>query len=476
MDVNISKVFSSEAGKRFYDRICLDLREYSIEDRIKKGVLVGFSGGADSVLLLCFLLEYRRQNDFFPISVCHVHHGIRGEEADFDLEFSRKFALSQDLPFYSFEINVPAIAKEKKLGLEEAARIERYSAFNSLIDSGIGYCIAVAHNSTDNLETVIFNMMRGAGMRGMCGIPRVRDNIVRPILSIAKSDIIDLLNDANVPFCIDTTNESQDYTRNYIRHTLIPDLCRLNRSPEDAVSKMIANLSEDRDYLDTVASDFIRDHSTQLKNEDLLSLHPAIFSRVFIRLAEEKTGVCPEKVHVLKARELLLSDSFSLNLPGKTVFFSDRGVCGFRDSDSDSHTAGVKIPLKVGKNSPEGYNVDVYVGDCDKIYPNVYKYEISAFVSSDIINKGLHLRFKEDGDAYRFGGMNHKLKKVFNDKKIPLSRRGNIPFICDTDGIVWVVGLPVRDAEKECEQKIKITVCFKETGNINLYSLTKCNF
>ena len=231
---------------------------------LEKGVILGFSGGADSVFLLCFLSEYRRrEGKDFPIVACHVNHMIRGEEALRDMEFSRDFASALGIEFVSVNCDVPTLAKERGCGLEEAARDARYATFEELNSkSGGSYCIALAHNASDNLETVIFNMMRGAGLNGMCGILPVRGNIVRPLIKISKRDILKALLEAELPYVIDSTNMSVDYTRNYIRHKIVPELSHLNASPEDAVSRLTESLSLDNDYLSEPNHHFPRPHQS----------------------------------------------------------------------------------------------------------------------------------------------------------------------------------------------------------------------
>ena len=174
------EIFASDIGEAIYTRILQTIEKHHMEDQIFGGTLLGFSGGADSVMLFMFLLEFkRRTNQSFKIVCVHVNHGIRGEESKRDEIFSSDFVKDSPEEFLSVKIDVPKLSKDTGEGLEEAARNARYAIFNDIIKSRNDIsCIAVAHNATDNVETVIFNMLRGTGLRGICGIKPTRDNIV----------------------------------------------------------------------------------------------------------------------------------------------------------------------------------------------------------------------------------------------------------------------------------------------------------
>ena len=187
MDKALEKLLSFDIGRKIYDKASLTVLKYAGRDFYKNGVLVGLSGGADSVMLLLFLAEKRRSEGDFPLLAVHINHMIRGDEADRDEDFSRKLCADLGVEFISLKIDVPALAKEKGIGLELAAREARYSAFDRIIkEKGNIHSIAVAHNATDNIETVIFNLSRGTGLRGASGIAPSRDNILRPLIQQMK--------------------------------------------------------------------------------------------------------------------------------------------------------------------------------------------------------------------------------------------------------------------------------------------------
>ena len=438
-------LFSTPAGQRIYDLFSEALGDFSMESSLKGGVLVGLSGGADSVMLLHLLCEYRRRRtEDFTILAVHVNHGIRGAEADRDEAFARELAGSLGVEFISSHVDVPTLARESGKGLEEAARDARYSIFSDIISSRNDIlCIALGHNATDNLETVIFNMMRGAGSRGMSGIPPVRDNLIRPMIYIPKADITSALDNADVSYVTDSTNSDTAYTRNYIRHEIIPRLSKLTDSPEVSVRRMGQNIRVDGEYIDSVAERFLSDCDGSPDAAALAALHPAVFYRVIAAMVAELTDRSPERVHIDKIRSLLGGGSFSYDLPGGCSFVCSCGSCRIIRA---GETVSFDIPVARGRTELPDFSAELVISDKKtEISHNVYKFSIQADLSSAIICGSLRLRSRRQGDSYRSRGMTHKLKKMLIDAKIPADLRDRVPILCDDRGIVWVAGFGVRD-------------------------------
>ena len=460
-------MFSSLHGKDIYSTIVSTVEKENMHAYIKGGILVGFSGGADSVMLMCFLSEYRRRcGEEFPILAVHVNHGIRGKEADGDEEFSRGIAGDLGIEFKSISVDVPKMKDELGLGLEEAARNARYSIFADIIEGREDIStIAIAHNATDNTETVLMNILRGSGLSGVCGIKPVRDNIIRPLIAVSKSEIVSLLDEHGISYVTDSTNLSSDYSRNYVRNEILPMLSRLASDPDAAFSRLTDILRSDLDFINSQADAFIKTHcDTKIYATDLRALHPSLFAKVIAKLIHQSTGVYPEEKHISALRELLRSDNFRYALPGDKYFACQRGICTFSPKKSENDLTKQIFSLTRGENKISGTNLTVYIGDTDKTSLNVYKFSIQASLSSDIIDSGLTLRFKKDGDSYRYSGMTHKLKKVFNDRNIPMAERSLIPVICDAEGILLLPGMSVRDGARSdiSENNISITFAYGE--------------
>ena len=440
----IKKLFASDIGNKLFSTIERTISEHNMKEKLESGVLVGFSGGPDSVMLLSFILEYRDRYGEFPILLVHVNHSIRGEEADRDESFSIDLAKSLNVPFISRKIDVPTLAKEAGIGIEETARNARYSEFSDIILGRDDInCIAVAHNATDNAETVIFNMLRGAGTRGAAGIPPVRENIIRPLIEVGKADILSALDNFEIPYVLDSTNTEEDYTRNYIRGRILPLFREITPNPEKNISRLSRNLRCDDSYLQSVASDFLAGRD-RVETKALASLHRSILHRVISKMAEPYSVTLNQK-HIEAIEELLSGDNFRVSLPGGLSFVSEMGVSYISEPDNDD--IDYCFTIQKGKNIISDYSAEIDLSSTpvDKTFLNVHKNSIQVDISSAIIVGGLSVRPKKDGDSVFYGGMTHKLKKLFNDRKIPRSLRPLIPVLCDEKGVVWVPGFGVRD-------------------------------
>lgn len=416
---------------------------------LSKGVLVAFSGGADSMLLLLFLAAFCREKEF-PCAAMHMHHGIRGEEADRDAAFCEGVCTALDIPFYLERADIPAIARQSGEGLEAAARRVRYAALERVADTHGFFAIATAHNATDQAETVLFHMARGTALCGLLGIPAVRGRIIRPLLSLSGDNIRRILNEAGVAYVTDSTNAEEKYSRNFIRNQLMPGFLHLNPSFLGAVGRMTEALAADGDLLNREASAAF-DHAFDgqgLSRRALSALHPAVFSRTVLLLHERQCPKSPkpEKKHLdsLYAR-LNREGNFSLAFPGGQAAVADRHRVYFSNQKLENFDFG-SVPLQLGKNLlKNGWNLLLVPKNTLNICTNVYKMLIQRNLSSAKIIGTLTVRSRRDGDAYFYGGMTHKLKKLFSDAGIPKEQRASMPVVCDEVGIVWVPGFGVRD-------------------------------
>ncbi len=440
----VEALFSASAEKLYRD-IEHTVAEEGMREYIESGVLVGLSGGADSVMLLCFLLEYRRRNSLsFPILAVHINHGIRGAEADRDEEFSRQLCKDLSVDFESRKYDVPLESERLHVGLEEMAREIRYRAFEDILSGRKDIrSIAVAHNTSDLAETVIFNILRGSGARGAAGIPSVRDNIIRPLIGVSKGDIRLCLDKHGIPYVTDSTNHSQEYSRNYIRQNLIPAFENITSDPEKMLCRFADNMRCDDDFIRSCAERFIAEHNS-IFNIDLASLHKAVFIRVLAIMAS-RAGASVSYRIASDIRNNLDKNNFSYSLIGNATFVCEHGECRVSRNTGDKTDYYFSISEGITNLSPLNADIVVSYERLDKTFTNVYKISIQANLSSAIISGGLYLRPKKDGDTVYYGGMTHKLKKLFSDHKVPPSKRRLIPVLCDDKGVVWVPGFGVRD-------------------------------
>ena len=380
--------------------------------------------------------------------------------------FSHTFCEENEIEFLSFRRDVPTYARKNSLGMEEAARNVRYSIFEELLRSRNDLsCIAVAHNATDNLETVIFNMMRGAGTRGISGISPIRDNVIRPLLYVPKRDVIKALADFEVPFVTDSTNLETDYSRNYIRAEILPKLARLSENPEAAATKLSRALREDSEYLDGEAERVFSEYREAPVPRALLADMPqAIFYR-FVSLMAKSVGSSLESTHVQAIKHSIsnTTSDFSISLPGGIDFVCQNNRCEIAQKKVKKEIR-YEHKISYGVNHIEELDTEIIISEkpFDDSFSKIYKISIQQEIDFDIINGSLFVREKRVGDAYFYGGMTHKLKKLFNDKKIPQSERSLIPVFCDDSGIVWVPGFGVRGTNrKKSPKKLYIAIAKK---------------
>ena len=437
------------------------ISDYGFEDKFKKGVAVALSGGADSVFLLICMKKMSEQLSF-PLCAIHVNHHIRAGEAERDVEFCRSLCLENNVEFHLFEADVLKLAKNEKLGVEEAARNVRYSFFNKFLNDNPQYTyIVTAHNATDNAETVIFNMLRGGGGRAMCGIPPERDNILRPLIYVSKCDIVNVLTHNNIKYVVDSTNNDTSYSRNFIRKEIIPKCSRINTSFESAIQRLNKSMRSDTEFFDKYVKEFCEANQITdiAKKEALKNLPVAILSRIIICMYESVTNDLEglSYLHIEKIVEIINKENnvgMSYSLPCGILFRCGRKYYKFEKENSISRdNTEFCIELKLGENRLPNSDAVIYLtnnkNDENSLYvTNVYKLSIQANLTSAKINGKMFARNKRDGDFYRYGKMTHKLKKLFNDAKLSQKQRQTIPVICDEDGILWVPGFSVRESEK----------------------------
>jgi len=255
------------------------------EDDTPPRLIVALSGGADSVCLLYALreLEYKTE-------ACHVNHKLRGEASDNDEKFTRTLCEKLGVKLHVRQIDVKSLQK-KHQSIEETAREARYAFFDAI---GAEALIATAHTANDNTETVLLNLIRGTGLRGLCGIPPVRDKIIRPLIEVERAEVEAYLKEKNVDFITDETNFSDEFTRNNLRLNVIPLLEKLNPSLNAGMTRMCKNLYHDWEFLHSIAVSALETVGTAgvYKVDVLLNQPPAIIHRI-ISLILSKNNISP---------------------------------------------------------------------------------------------------------------------------------------------------------------------------------------
>jgi tRNA(Ile)-lysidine synthase len=264
-------------------------------------ILAAVSGGADSVAMLYMLLRSGQK-----VVAAHYNHGMR-HSADGDEVFVCALCNKLGVPFVSGRGDVISVSGGK--ALEEVARKMRYAFLERERARRKLDWIATAHNSDDNAETVLMNLVRGTGLSGLCGIPYQRGNIVRPVLHISRDDIIKYLRAGDIPYRDDESNFDTAFRRNYIRHEVIPELKKLNPSLTESVTRLTGSLKEDETYLSNLAYDEIQQHGEQFPSKKLLGLAKPIASRVCRMLYKKISPYPPEQIHIDSMLDIAAGDN-----------------------------------------------------------------------------------------------------------------------------------------------------------------------
>ena len=427
-----SERFFDGMEKKIYEAVC----RHDME-KIFDGTIVGFSGGADSSALLHYL-----KGKCTNLLAVHVNHMIRGEEADRDEAFCRSVCEKYGVELLVFRVDVPRLARERHQGLEETAREERYRIFRQILKSSPKYkCIVTAHNANDNAETVIFNLTRGSGLNGLCGIKPVYENVYRPLIYSSREDIIKYCSDNNIEYVTDSTNLDTDYTRNRIRHAVIPELLKINPGFLASCTRLGEILRRDEEYISKEALMVVdASRNGRIPKEMVLSLDNPVLTRVFKGVLgkniEHATALaCCDLVHNWSTGKMI-------NVESGLTFKLERDYCSFIKT-SDTKRREFCVTLQTGVNEIEDAGLAICVNSL--IDRDGYELWGSVSLKASAINGQMLVRSRRDGDTIKSGGMTKKLKRIFADRHIPSHKRDLIPVICDEDGILTIPGILTRD-------------------------------
>ena len=292
-------------------KIKATIRRYDML-RETETVIVGLSGGADSTALLHVLLSLREEMGI-SLMACHINHNLRGEESDGDERFVKDLCQKLQIPLTVFSIDVKGEAVKHE-SLEETARKKRYECFERLCREH-GARLATAHTASDNAETLLINMIRGTGTKGLSGIPPVRDYIIRPLIRCTREEIEEYCSKKSIPFVTDSSNLTDDYTRNKIRHKVIPLLKEFNPSLIDGISRMTAIVGDDADFLDEYAYEKAEECYKDGKYDSrfLCSLPKAVRCRIIASALKEK-NVEPSALRISQCEEIIEKGVGKVNL------------------------------------------------------------------------------------------------------------------------------------------------------------------
>ena len=419
-------------------KVLSDIRRY---DMLCSGdsVLVALSGGADSMSLLSVLLNLKDELGI-AVSAAHVNHGLRGAEADGDEAFVKNVCEKLGVKLHTLRYDVAAEAVRTGEGTEACGRRIRYDFFDSI--EGVTK-IATAHTLSDNLETVLFNLTRGSGLNGLCGIPPVRGKIIRPLIGCTRAEVEAYCAENAIRYVTDKTNLENGYNRNKIRNLVIPHLKGINPSVEAAVGRCAESLTEDESFLSSCAAELIEAAAADngYSAEKLLTAHPAVRKRAIRLLLRERMSEKPQKLHIDLINSALMSGG-AVQTQDSVIAVVKDGLLSFAKEDealapwrAEIHGDRVGFPygiIKIRKINISELNKTQKI--CKQVLANCLDYDkitIKSFFRS---------RLEGDKICQPGGGCTKTLKKLFNEKKIPAEKRNGVVILADDSGVLWVEG------------------------------------
>ncbi len=431
-------------------------------------IVLGVSGGADSVSLFFVMLELSEKYNI-DIVVVHVNHGIRGEDAKLDEEYVRKLCADSGVTFEGICVDVPGLAKKKKMSEEEAGRKVRYEAFKKVAEKYGCNKIAVAHNQNDVSETVLHNLFRGSGLKGLVGIEPVRGNLIRPLLCVKRSEIEAYLQEKEVNYHDDVTNFETNYTRNKIRLQLIPYAeSEINEQASEHIAKSAAIFAEANSFIEEetrkLYDQCVRkgDIGVEIEEKAFASAHSILKKELIRRALFEVSGRRKdiETAHIHMILELFNNGvGKRVDLPyhmeavryyTKVVLRRKKGEVKQGRERMVVIPGIVEIPEQNSRLSFELITMeDTSFEELEKMYLDK-KNDYTKWFDYDRIRNTVLARYRKTGDffVYNAKGNRKKLKDYLIDQKVPAEKRDGILLLADGNHIMWAIGLRISEYYK----------------------------
>jgi len=434
-------------------------------------VLIGLSGGPDSVCLLTIINKLKHELGVH-LSAAYIDHGLRPDETPYEIDFCRDLCNSLGMPFITRSIDVKSYVKEKKLNKQEAARELRYRVLNEIAAETAANKIALGHNAGDQAETILMRLFRGTGPSGLSGIPPVRRHIIRPLIEVERIEIEKFLEDEGMGFVIDSSNLKHEYLRNKIRHLIIPAIKNINRDIIKTLSRTADIFRDEERYFEIIVTKTLMklitrktDKTIEIFLGPLEAMDTVILRRVLRRAIDETKGLhgisfihieeimsliksgksgdriyLPKDIRVIKGYSTLILTSekparlgtYSVDSPGEIIV---------------TESSVVLRSATMGIDEVKDY------GDAQKC----------AVIDADKVHFPLIIRGRLHGDFfYPMGfGKRKKLQDYFVDEKIPRDERNAVPLLVCGNNIVWVIGYRLDDrykVDKDTERVLKFEI------------------
>lgn len=422
-------------------------------DLLKKGesVVVALSGGADSVCLLHILISLKEEYDL-KLAAAHFNHGIRGAEADRDMAFVQSLCKRWDVPLYGETANVPEVAATLGESVETCGRRMRYRFFDDVLRNRRGGKLATAHHRDDSMETMLWNLTRGSGLAGLGGIPVRRDSIIRPLLCLSRREIEDYCRENALEYVTDSTNLSDDYTRNRLRHQVIPVLRELNPALDDGMERTASLMREADEYFDHISKSELNKAKTEngYTCEKLLRLEPIVL-RYAVKTVLENAEAPLDYAHITLITEAMRTGGAVELGRGFTASCAQGVLRVYAQKDTRPEDGDFSLPFTEYIKT-HGTRIAVRDGRLDLTVSGIpYTSEEGAKINNlflkhcipcDIITENTVFRYRRAGDTFTDArrGVTKSLKKLMNELKIPREIRDTIPVIAEGSTILWLQG------------------------------------
>jgi len=413
-------------------------------------VLVALSGGADSVFLLYFLSKFKKRLGI-ELAAFHLNHQLRGKSADQDEIFCHGFCVENKIEFHSISRDIKTFARKNKISVEEAGREIRYAELFKASKKLKFSKIATAHNASDSVETIILNFVKGAGIKGLTGIPIRRENIIRPILCLSSDEIRKYLKANRISYRIDKSNLKNDYERNFLRNDIIPKLKRrLNPKVEEKISNTAKILNDINSFIEVQLNQLAKSAANfdgkelKIKLKQIAKIDKSIFSIFFKSVVEKNFNIelTSENIHSLI--ELINSQTGRvIHLKEKVIASKDRDLLVINRQTKNRYKI-VNKKIKIGQK----IEIDEKVISIKQISKKNVKFitnKSTEFISGDLVDELFEIRNWKAGDKFYPIGMKgtKKISDYLSDEKISSHRKRENLVLTNSGKIVWVIGLRI---------------------------------
>jgi len=450
------------------------VRRYISENSLiesKDRIIISLSGGPDSTALFHLLLMLKDEMDI-RLRAFHLNHMLRGEESDRDERFCINLCGQAGMEIDIHKEDISLHARDNKLSAETAGRKRRYELLDEIMKKERFNKAATAHNLDDSVESVLMNIFRGTGLNGLCGIPARRGALIRPLLCVRKSEILEYLKSNGLDYCVDRTNTENDFLRNHIRNDiLISAGKRFNTDITGNISRMINNLSEDEAFINE-AVNRIFDENVKTKTdmacirkEILLNNKPSISKRLILKAVECVKGdtVDIEEKHIRSIAGLAGKQSGAkADLPGSVYALLEFDRICIKQLEKESMRTEPAVHIRFGEETGFGgwtfrFGIVESMG-----VRNIQKNDKSAYLDLDRIgDRDLLLRYRQEGDIFSPFKRNvtKKLRKYFIESRVPACERDSIPLLAAGEEILWIAGHDISHRYAAGRDTKKILLC-----------------